>query len=140
MRWVTYRLGHTDTGIADGQGLLLLVGDDVDAEVLARVELGRVREGLIADLVEGVGGVGDELSQEDLLVGVDSVDDQRQKLRDLSLELEGLGRHLCGANGYAVKRGKMSVVRGRKTLERVLREGGKKERSRAKSGGRRESF
>jgi hypothetical protein len=85
-------LGHANTGIPDGQGLVLLIGDDVDAEVLARLELGRVGQSLVTDLVQGIGGVGDQFTKEDLLVGVDSVDDERQELRDLSLELEGL-RH-----------------------------------------------
>ena len=90
----TYSFGHTNTGIPDGQRLRLLVRDDVDPEVLGRVELAGVGEGFIADLVKGVGGVGDEFSQEDLLVGVDCVDDEGEKLRDLSLELESLaGRH-----------------------------------------------
>lgn len=89
----TYSLGHTNTGILDGQGLGLNVGDDVDTEILARVELGRVGERLIADLVKGIGGVGDEFTQENLLVGVHGVDDEREELRDLSLELEGFGRH-----------------------------------------------
>lgn len=89
----TYSLGHTNTGIPDGQGLGLSVGDDVDTEVLARVELGRVGKRLIADLVKGIGGVGDEFTQENLLVGVDGVDDEGEELRDLSLELEGFGRH-----------------------------------------------
>lgn len=62
------------------------------------VQLGGVREGLIADLVKGIGGVGDQLTQENLLVGVDSVDDQREQLRDLSLELESLGH---GGGGYS---------------------------------------
>lgn len=87
----TYSLGHTDTGITDGEGLVLLIGDDVDAEILVGVELGGVGQGLIANLVQSIGGVGDQLTQEDLLVGVDSVNDQREQLRDLSLELEGLG-------------------------------------------------
>lgn len=89
----TYSLGHTNTGITESQGLVNRVGDDVDTEVLARVELGRVRERLITDLVQGIGRVGDEFSQEDLLVGVDSVDNQRKELRDLSLELEGFSSH-----------------------------------------------
>jgi hypothetical protein len=93
----TYSLGHTNTGITDGEGLVLQVGDDVDAEVLARVELGGVREGLITDLVQSIGSVGDQLTQENLLVRVDGVNDQRQQLRNLSLELEGL-RH-CGGVG-----------------------------------------
>lgn len=83
-------LGHTDTGILDGQSLVLLVGDDVDAEILASVQLAGVGQRLIADLVEGIGGVGDKFSEEDLLVGVDCVDDEGEKLRDLSLELESL--------------------------------------------------
>jgi hypothetical protein len=93
---VTYSLSHPNTGIADGEGLVLLVGDDVDTEVLARLELTRVGKSLISDLVESIGTVGNEFSQEDLLVGVDCVDDQGEKLRDLSLELEGFARHDCG--------------------------------------------
>jgi len=88
---ITYSLGHTDTGITDSEGLVLLIGDDVDAKILVGVELGGVGQGLIANLVQSIGGVGDQLTQEDLLVGVDSVNDQREQLRDLSLELEGLG-------------------------------------------------
>lgn len=89
----TYSLGHTNTGITESQGLVNRIGDDVDTEVLARVELGRIGERLITDLVQGIGRVGDEFSEEDLLVGVDSVDNQRKELRDLSLELEGFSSH-----------------------------------------------
>ena len=89
----TYSLGHADTSIPDGQGLVFLVRNDVNAEILAGVQLARVGERLIADLVEGIGGIGEEFSQENLLVGIDSVDDEREQLRNLSLELEGL-RHL----------------------------------------------
>lgn len=98
----TYSLGHTDTGIADGEGLVDLIGDDVDAEVLASIELAGVGQGLVPDLVERIGSVGDELTEENLLVGVDGVDDEREQLRDLSLELEGL-RH-DGGIGYQRKR------------------------------------
>jgi len=99
--WIkTYSLGHTNTGILDGKGLVLLVRNDVDPQILARVEHGRIREGLVSELVEGIGAVGNELSKEDLLVGVDGVDDEGEKLRDLSLELEGF-RHLVG---YYVKK------------------------------------
>ncbi|KAK8922658.1 hypothetical protein VCV18_006717 [Metarhizium anisopliae] len=91
----TYSLGHTNTGIPDGQSLGLLVGDDINAQVLSRVELGRVGQGLVADLVQSIGGIGNKFSQEDFFVGVDSVDDEGEKLRDLSLELESL-RHCDG--------------------------------------------
>jgi hypothetical protein len=42
----------------------------------------------VAQLVEGVRSVRDELAQEDLLVRVERVDDQRHELRNLSLERE----------------------------------------------------
>ncbi|GKT66755.1 hypothetical protein ColTof4_04247 [Colletotrichum tofieldiae] len=67
-RGATYSLGETNTSVTDGESLVLLVGDDVDSQVLARVELAGVGEGLIADLVQGIGGVGDKFTQEDLLV------------------------------------------------------------------------
>ena len=92
-RFSTYRFGHTDTGIAKGESLSLLIWNDVNSQVLTRVELRRVREGLIANLVKRVRGVGDEFSQEDLLVGVDRVDNKREKLGDLRLELERLAGH-----------------------------------------------
>ena len=66
-------LGHTNTGIADRKNLVLFVRCDADVEILATVEHGRVGEGGIADLVKGIGRVGDEFPEEDLLVGVESV-------------------------------------------------------------------
>ena len=92
----TYSLGHTNTGISDGKSLVDLVGDDIDSQILAAVKLAWVCERLISDLVQGIGAVGDKLSQEDLLVRVDGVDNEAQKLGDLSLELESFGGHICG--------------------------------------------
>jgi len=91
-------LGHTDTGIDDGQCAGRLVGDKLDVELLAGVQLAGIRQGLVADLVQSIGGVRDQLSQEDLLVRVECVDDQGHQLSDLSLEGEGLCflRHLEG--------------------------------------------
>ena len=66
-------LGHADTGVADGEDLVLLVRGEADVEVLARVEDRRVGQRLVADLVEGIGGVRDELTEEDLLVRVEGV-------------------------------------------------------------------
>jgi hypothetical protein len=42
-------------------------------------------------------GVGNEFAEEDLLVGVEGVDDERKQLVDLSLEGEGLRLRLHGA-------------------------------------------
>jgi hypothetical protein len=61
------QLRTSDTRVADGEGSVGLVGGDADEEVLLRVELARVGEGGVADLVEGIGRVGDKLTKEDLL-------------------------------------------------------------------------
>ena len=44
-----------------------------------------------AQLVQGVGGVGHQLAQEDVRVAVERVDDQLEQLVHLGLELELLG-------------------------------------------------
>ena len=46
-----------------------------------------VGEGEVAELVERVGGVGDELAEEDLRVRVERMDDQLQELANFGLEL-----------------------------------------------------
>ena len=48
-----------------------------------------VGERLEAELLGGIGGVGDQLPQEDLLVRVQRADHQVQDLADLCLELQG---------------------------------------------------
>jgi len=83
-------LGHADAAVDDGQGLGLLVGHDLDEEVLLGLQLGGICEGLVADLVEGIAGVGNQLSEEDLFVGVEGVDDQAHQLGNLCLKCEGL--------------------------------------------------
>ena len=92
----TYSLGHANTSIKNGESLVFLIWGDFDTEFLARVELTRIGEGLISDLVESIGTVRDEFSQENLLVGVDCVDNEGEELRNLSLELESFARHDCG--------------------------------------------
>lgn len=57
-------LGHTDTSIADPEELVLLVWSDADEQILLSIKLRGVGEGLVADLVESIGGVGDQLSKE----------------------------------------------------------------------------
>lgn len=88
-------LGHTNTGIADGEGLVGLVGDDLDLHLLAGLEDLGVCDGGEADLIESITGVGDELTKEDLLGRVEGVDDQRKKLADISRERECLGVAHC---------------------------------------------
>jgi hypothetical protein len=84
-------LSHTDTGISNLKGLEALVGGESDEELGLGLQLLGVGQGLVSDLVQSIGSVGNELSQENLLVGVDGVDDERHQLRDLSCELIGFG-------------------------------------------------
>lgn len=80
------------TGVDDGDGLALLVGDDLNEELLLSVELGRVGERLVADLVQSIGAVGDQLAEEDFLIRVEGVDDETHQLGNLCLECEEIGR------------------------------------------------
>ena len=84
---------HPDAVVADGQGALGRVGLEgdvqvggVDLEVLVLV-------GGQPQLVQRVGGVGDQLPEEDVLGRVDRVDHQLQQLTGLGLELDRLGGH-----------------------------------------------
>ena len=45
-------------------------------------------ERLVSDLVQGIGGVRDQLTEEDFLVGVECVDDEGHELGNLSLKCE----------------------------------------------------
>jgi len=82
-------LSHADARVNDGDGLALLVGDDLDEELLLGVELGGIGEALISDLVQGIGAVGNQLAEEDFFVGVEGVDDEGHQLGNLCLEGEG---------------------------------------------------
>ena len=59
------------------------------AKLAVALEQALVGQRLEAQLVAGVGGVGDQLPQEDLLVAVEGVDHQIQQLADLGLETVG---------------------------------------------------
>ena len=58
---------HADARVRDGQGVVRGVWNEVNLQSLLRLEDGRVREALEADLVQRIAGVRDELAQEDIL-------------------------------------------------------------------------
>ena len=66
---------------------MVLVSLDPDGHLGIGVEDLFVCQGKETDLVEGVGGVGDELTQEHGLVLVEGVDDELHHTVDLGLEL-----------------------------------------------------
>ena len=76
MRANAHSFGHPNTRVTESERLGSLVGDDIDAKILARVELAGVGQSFIADLVQSIRRVGNDFSQENLFVGVDGVDDE----------------------------------------------------------------
>ena len=80
-------LVHADAVVGDGEGPVFLVRLDLNFEVLAAHTHGVVRQGQVAQLVAGVAGVGDDLPEENLLVGVDRAHHQVQQPLGLRLEL-----------------------------------------------------
>ena len=80
-------LGHADAVVADGEGARLLVGDHHDLEIVPVQAHLVVGEGPVGQLVDGVAGVGDDLPEEDLLVGIDGVDHQVHQPLGLGFEL-----------------------------------------------------
>ena len=75
---------HADAVVAEGAGLL--IGADGDGKILPLHAHLLIRQGAVAQLVDGVGGVGQDLPQEDLLMGVDGVDHQLQQTLGLRLK------------------------------------------------------
>ena len=90
----SWSLRHADARVLDLDREVRLVRDDFDEEVRLRLDFVRVFAGLVPDVVQGIRGIGDQLAQEDLLVGVEGVDDQAHQLLDISIEGKGL-RHVC---------------------------------------------
>ena len=88
---------HADAVVADGEGAGPLVGDDLDLPVAVPLQKRFAGVGFEADLVDGVGGVGDQFPQEDVLVGVEGMDDEVEQLLDLGLELFGGFGHAAGS-------------------------------------------
>jgi hypothetical protein len=87
-----FLLGHTDTSIFDGKGVISLIGDNSDSEVGFLVN-GVTSDGLVSDLVKSIRGVGNKFSKENFLVGVESVDDKTHQLLDISTESESVLGH-----------------------------------------------
>ncbi len=86
-------LAHADTVVADGQQTALLVNGQPDLKLVAGQAHLVVRQAQVAQLIDGVRGVGDDLPQEYLLMGIDGIDHQVQQA--LALRLECFFLHTC---------------------------------------------
>src|SRR5574344_2075235 len=77
---------HSNSIIRDHQSLLVTLCIR-KLNLQTAFHIGSRSEKLILELVQSIRRVGDKLSEKDLLVGIKRMDDQVQKLRNLSLEL-----------------------------------------------------
>ena len=78
---------HADAVVADGERSLVGLSASIQtaSSVSPAISVG-LDEGFEAQLVVGVGGVGDQLTQEDLPVAVQRMDHELHQLTDLGLE------------------------------------------------------
>ena len=93
---------HADAVVRDGQRLGVGIEGDGDGEGRAVGDQVGPGDRLVAQLLAGVGGVGDELADENVAVGIDRVDHQMQKPRNVGLEAlrrRGFGRRGLGVGG-----------------------------------------
>ena len=86
-------LAHADAVVRDGQQAELLIHAEVNREILAVQADVLIGQGEIGQLVDRVAGVGDELAQENLLVGVNRIDHQIQQPLGFGFELFLCHRH-----------------------------------------------
>jgi hypothetical protein len=66
-------LGHADAAIAKGEDLIFFVWCHADEEILLGIEDGGISEGGVANFVNSIGTIGDEFTEENFLVGVESI-------------------------------------------------------------------
>jgi hypothetical protein len=66
-------LGHANATIADGEDLIFFVWSDADEELLLGIEDGGFSEGGVANFVNSIGTIGDEFTEENFFVGVESI-------------------------------------------------------------------
>ena len=83
---------HADSVVRDGDGAGVLVKAHVDGEVCLVDADRAVGEALEVELVDGIRGVGHQLAEEDLPIGVDGVDHEVEQLLALCLELAHAAR------------------------------------------------
>ena len=114
---VDFLLGHADAAVDDLEGLFLLVQLDADLE-LAELALEIAAGGERLHLLGGVHRVGDELAQEDFVVGIEELLDHREDVfgghADFAFKCLGCHMQVC------LKSKKVGPSRGRPFLFQML--------------------
>ena len=80
-------MGHTDAVVRDFKGPLFLVGSNLDFEIGIVTQNFRICLRPETEPVNGIRRIGYQFPQENLLIGVQGVDDQTQKLLHFGFEL-----------------------------------------------------
>ena len=79
--------GHTDAVVGNRQSAVFLIPGDGDGKVITGKTHLVIGESRVGQLVDGIGGVGENLPEEDLPVGVDGIDHQVQQALGFGLKL-----------------------------------------------------
>ena len=117
-----FLLVHPDAVVDDGQGFGFGIGNDLDLPVAIAIQQGLVRDGLETDTIDGIGGIRDQLAQENILVGVERMDDQVEQLGYLGLELVVFGSHESDLLWqYEQELGPAFPCRGKKQITNIVR-------------------
>ena len=66
-------LGHTDATIAEREDLIFFVWGYANKELLLRLENGGISEGGVTNLVKSIRTIGDDFTEENFFVRVESV-------------------------------------------------------------------
>mmetsp|Transcript_65899 Transcript_65899/g.174744 ORF Transcript_65899/g.174744 Transcript_65899/m.174744 type:complete len:435 (-) Transcript_65899:40-1344(-) len=85
-------LCHANTRVLDRNCRIGLVRDDFDEEIRLGFDFLWICDGLVANLVKGIGRIRNQLTEKDFFVGVECVDDQAHQLLNVGIEGESL-RH-----------------------------------------------
>ena len=86
--------GHANAIVREGQRLGVGIDRDLDRERRAVLDQFRLGDRFVAQLLAGVGRIGNELADENLPVGIDRMDHELQQARNVGLE--ALGRGFAG--------------------------------------------
>ena len=82
-----FLLAHADAVVGNGQRTRRLIHGQADGKIAAAQADTLVGERLIGELIHGVGGIGDQLTQKNLLVRIDRIDHQIKQTLGFRLKL-----------------------------------------------------
>ena len=78
---------HADAVVGNGKGTAVLIPGDGDGKVLPGNAHLVIGQGRVGQLINGIGGIGDDLPQKDLPVGIDGVNHEVQQTLGLGFKL-----------------------------------------------------